>query len=70
MNAKTDLIGETTIPTDTGNFAGHKYDEIDVKMYKHRGYDFILAQGKDIFGITRKQAIELRNTLDEMLEWG
>lgn len=69
MNAKTDLIGETTIPIDTGNFAGYKYGEIDVKMYKHRGYDFILEQGKDIFAITRKQAIELRNTLDEMLEW-
>ena len=69
MNAKTDLIGENTIPIDTGNFTDHTYGEIDVKMYKQRGYDFILAQGKDVFGITRKQAIELRNTLDEMLEW-
>lgn len=69
MNAKTDLIGKVTVPKDTGNFTDHTCGNIDVLMYKNRGYDFILEQGKDIFAITRKQAIELRNTLDEMLEW-
>ena len=69
MNAKTDLIGKITIQKDTGNFTDHTYRDIDVLMYKHRGYDFILEQGSDVFGLTRKQAIELRNALDEMLEW-
>ena len=69
MNAKTDLIGKITVPKDTGNFTDHTYSDIDVLKYKNRGYDFILEQGNDVFGITRKQAIELRNALDEMLEW-
>lgn len=69
MNAKTDLIDKITVPKDTGNFTDHTYSDIDVLMYKHRGYDFILEQGNDVFGLTRKQAIELRNALDEMLEW-
>ena len=69
MNAKTDLIGKTTIQKDTGNFTDHTYNDIDVLMYKNRGYDFVLEQGSDVFGLTRKQAVELRNALDEMLEW-
>ena len=69
MNAKTDLIGKITVQKDTGNFNDNTYGNIDVLLYKNRGYDFILEQGIEIFGLTRKQAIELRNALDEMLEW-
>ena len=69
MNAKTDLIGEITIPDDVGNFTDHTYGKVEILMYKNRGYDFIMVQSGVTFGITRKQAIELRNTLDEMLEW-
>lgn len=69
MNAKIELVGKITIQKDIGNSIEHAYGSINVLMYKHRGYDFILEQGNDVFGLTRKQAVELRNALDEMLEW-
>lgn len=66
---KQDLLGVITVAEDVGNYAESLYASICVLAYKNRGFDFILEQGNDVFGLTRKQAVELRNALDEVLEW-
>ncbi len=65
----SDLISRASINADYCKFDNQPmYGQVNVLHYKNRGYDVILEQDNDTFGLTIKQAKELVIKLNKIID--